>query len=166
MSSDTESKSVGAGYTLVRVVTSDDWADYHSLRRTILWDERGRAGYDENHPDDRVGKNHPLVLKLHGQSIGTTRLDDFGNGTGAVRTVAIAADVQRQGHGRHLASLVEACARRLGILTLFVNAAQDAVGWYEKIGWEKCIWSSEELNAAGSGHVQMRKILPIPPDER
>jgi ribosomal protein S18 acetylase RimI-like enzyme len=160
MISGSEARSVGVGYTLVRVLTNADWTDYHSLRRSVLWDARGRTGYEENRSDDRAAQNHPLLLKLHGQSIGTTRLDDFGNRTAVVRTVAIAPGLQRQGHGRQLSALVEAYARRRGILTLFVNAAQDAVGWYEKLGWEKCIWSSEVLNA-DSEHVQMRKALPV-----
>ncbi len=94
-------------YVLVRVTTESDWEDYHSFRRSILWEARGRSGYDENHPDEFVPTNHPPLLKFNGRAIGTTRLDDFRNNTAAIRLVAIAGDVQRQGHGRVLSTMVE-----------------------------------------------------------
>jgi N-acetylglutamate synthase-like GNAT family acetyltransferase len=86
-------------YQLADVATENDWRDYHSLRRQVLWEARGRSGYDENHPDEYLATNHPLLLKLDGRSIGTTRLDDFGDGSGVVRLVTIAPDMQRRGHG-------------------------------------------------------------------
>src|ERR1700692_1906919 len=122
------------GYKRVQVTIESDWRDYHLLRRQVLWEARGRSGYDENHPDEYIQNNHPLLLKFDGRSIGTTRLDDFGNGKGAVRLVAIAAGVQRQGHGRVLSALVETYARRQGIRFLFVNADPEAIGYYEKMG--------------------------------
>jgi GNAT superfamily N-acetyltransferase len=147
------------GYVLAKVTTENDWRDYHALRREILWHARGLTGYDETHPDEYVPANHPLLLKLDGRSIGTTRLDDFGDGRGAVRLVTIASDMQRQGHGRVLSALVESYALRLGITMLLVNAAPEAVGWYEKLRWQRHSWESGELVGIASGCVQMRKIL-------
>jgi N-acetylglutamate synthase-like GNAT family acetyltransferase len=76
-----------------------------------------------------------------------------------VRLVAIAIGAQRQGHGRALSVLVEDYARRLGINTLFVNAAPEAAGYYEKMGWEACIWDETELTGIAAGATQMRKSL-------
>lgn len=70
------------GYELAKVATESDWYEYHSLRRKVLWDARGLTGYDDKHADDHIAANHPLLLRLNGRPIGTTRLDDFGNGTG------------------------------------------------------------------------------------
>jgi GNAT superfamily N-acetyltransferase len=78
-----------------------------------------------------------LLLKLNGRPIGTTRLDNLGDHKGVVRLVAIATDAQRRGHGRILSELVDDYALRLGLNTLLVNADPDAVGYYEKMGWEK-----------------------------
>jgi N-acetylglutamate synthase-like GNAT family acetyltransferase len=132
-------------YALAKVATESDWRDYHSIRRSVLWEARGLSGYDEHHGDEYLPESHPLLLKLHGGSIGTVRVDDFGNGEGAVRLVAIVTDLQRQGHGRVLSEMVEAYARRLGIKTMFVNAALEAVGYYEKMGWEHHMWDPGEL---------------------
>jgi N-acetylglutamate synthase-like GNAT family acetyltransferase len=100
-----------------------------------------------------------LLLKLDGRAIGTTRLDDLGNGTGAVRLVAIIADLQRRGHGRKLAELVETYARNRGITRFFVNAAPEAVGDYEKLRWQRFSWDQTELSGIAAGTVQMTKSL-------
>ena len=119
----------------------------------------GTGRYNDKHSGEYVPANHPLLLKLDGRAIGTTRLDDFGNGTGAVRLVAIVTDLQRRGHGRKLAEMVEAYARSRGMTRLFVNVAPDAVGYYEKLGWQRFSWDETELSGIASGAVQMTKNL-------
>jgi N-acetylglutamate synthase-like GNAT family acetyltransferase len=143
----------------VKVVTESDWREYHSLRRHVLWEARGRSGYDDTRSEEYNGTNTPLLLKLNGRPTGTSRLDNLGDHKGVVWLVAIATDVQCKGHGRILSELVEDYARRLGLNTLFVNAAPDAVGYYEKMGWEVYIWNRAELTGIASGCTQMRKAL-------
>lgn len=144
-------------YDLIEVQSPDDWKDYHFLRRTVLWEAKGRHNYNENHADERVKTNHPLLLKLHDRPIGTARLDEIGRGSGVVRLVSIAPDVQRSGHGRALSLLTENYARRFGIAMLLVNAAPDAVGFYEKMGWKKEMWDQLELRGLASDCIQMIK---------
>jgi N-acetylglutamate synthase-like GNAT family acetyltransferase len=146
-------------YELVKVTSESDWREYHSLRRHVLWEARGRSGYDEKRPGEYLAANHALLLKLDGRSIGTTRLDNLGDRRGVVRLVAIAADIQRRGHGRILSASVEDYARRLGLNTLFVNADPDAVGFYEKMGWKVCVWDVAELTGIASDCTQMTKAL-------
>ncbi len=148
------------GYDLARVATENDWRSYHLIRRTVLWDARGRQGYDRNHPDDRRASNHPLLLTLDRQAIGTIRLDDLGDRTGAVRLVSIVADRQRQGHGRVLSALADSYAVRLGWVRLMVNAALEAVGFYESMGWCPFDWDQAELAASAVPCIQMTKVLP------
>jgi N-acetylglutamate synthase-like GNAT family acetyltransferase len=146
-------------YELVRVDTEGDWNEYHSIRRKVLWEGRGQSGYDDRHADEYIVSNHPLLLRLNGRAIGTTRLDDFGNGTGAVRLVAIATDVQRKGHGRALSALVEDYARNLGLTLLFVNAVPEAIGYYKKMGFEFYDWNEAELTGIASDCKQMKKVI-------
>jgi len=146
-------------YELVDVTSEGDWRAYHTLRREVLREARGRYNYDDKHADEYLAANHPLLLKLNGRPIGTVRLDDLNNGAGAVRLVAIAGDVQRQGHGRMLTVMVESCARGLGLKTLFVNAAPEAVGSYERLQWEYFIWDETEFVGIAADCKQMRKEL-------
>jgi GNAT superfamily N-acetyltransferase len=146
-------------YELVKVTTEDDWREYHSLRRHVLWEARGQDGYDEKRPGEYLPANHPLLLKLGGRPIGTTRLDDLGDSRGVVRLVAIADEMQRRGHGRALSALVEGYARKLGLTTLLVNADPGAVGYYEKMGWRSFLWDEAELTGIAADCIQMTKPL-------
>ena len=101
-------------YELVKVSTEADWQAYHAIRRQVLWEARGKHDYDATRSEEHAVTNHPLLLKLDGRPIGTTRLDDRGDSTGVIRLVAIASHAQRQGHGRVLSASVEDYARPLG----------------------------------------------------
>ena len=117
------------------VTTPEHWDAYHRIRRSVLYDGRGRTGvYDETHPDDRAPGHHPLLLLMGSRPIGVARLDVRGE-SGTVRTVAISPDLQRAGYGRALMAGVERHAAVLGLSRLEVNAAADAVGFYEALGW-------------------------------
>lgn len=146
-------------YELVDVESAADWQAYHRIRREVLWTARGRTGYDDGHADEALVTNHPLLLKYHGMPVGTTRLDERGEGAGVVRLVAIAAQEQRHGHGRHLSRLVEVRAKALGLTTLYVNAVEDAVDFYRKTGWEPFAWDPDELTRSFAVCIQMRKHL-------
>jgi N-acetylglutamate synthase-like GNAT family acetyltransferase len=146
-------------HELIRVTTKRDWQDYHSIRRRVLWEQRGLTNYDEAHEDEYKPGNYPLLLKRNGRAIGTVRLDDFGNGSGAVRLVAIEPELQRQGHGRVLSEHVENYAHRLGIKKLYVNAVPEAIGFYDKLGWKPEPWGKDELVGIASDCLQMSKPL-------
>jgi hypothetical protein len=146
-------------YELRPVRSADDWLNMHRIRRSVLFAPgRHSIQYDENHPDDRAEQNIPFLLLLDSRPIGVVRLDLKGT-IAVVRLVAIVCEEQRKGHGRRLDSLVEAEARRRSVTTLRVNAAPDAVGYYEKTGWRQFAWDKSELVGLAEGCVQMTKQL-------
>ncbi|MEH3146102.1 MAG: GNAT family N-acetyltransferase [Methylobacterium frigidaeris] len=147
------------GHALIRVASKAEWRMYHAIRRAVLWEERGRHGYDETRPEERLPHHHPLLLTFHGQGIGTTRLDHLRDGTGIVRLVAITAAVRRHGHGRVLGAMVEDYARGLGIGTLFVIAADDAEGFYLATGWHRFETMPPRLRERAESCVPMRKAI-------
>jgi GNAT superfamily N-acetyltransferase len=147
-------------YTLDPPANDDDWRAFHDIREAVLFVGRGRIGiYDRDHPDDRAPQNQCLLLKLHGRPIGTVRLDNFGDDSGCVRLLAITEPEQGRGHGRVLAELCEVRARALGLHTLKVNAASEAVGFYEKLAWKRQVWNVAELAGIAKDCVQMTKAL-------
>jgi N-acetylglutamate synthase-like GNAT family acetyltransferase len=148
------------GFTLVDVMDQDDWKAYHHIRRTVLFDARGDSRYNANHPDEHSPTNHPLLLKHDGQdAFGTVRLDQRSAGGGITRLVAIRSDYQRCGLGRLMMGLVEARARALTMDTLYVSSAPDAVGFYERIGFQPFTFDFSGLPGIVAGCVQMRKPL-------
>ena len=146
-------------YELRPVRSPEDWRHLHHIRRTVLFaPERHSVAYDENHPDDRAKGNLPLLLLLDARPIGVVRLDLRGE-TAVVRLVAVAEGEQGKGHGKKLNALVEAEARRRGVKTLRVNAAPEALGYYEKMGWRRTTCGKSELIGLAKDCIQMSKEL-------
>lgn len=147
------------GYELRRATSAEDLAAMHRLRRDVLFARRGRAAiYNDDHPDDAVSNHLKFLLVLDGERIGTARLD-LVQGVAKLRLVVIAAERQREGHGSVMEQLIAEHAHRLGITTLLVNSAPDAVGFYEKRGWQRELWDASELQGIASDCVQMAKYL-------
>ena len=147
-------------YELAVVTRPEEWEAYHSIRRIELFEARGRIGvYDADHNDDRAPNHFPLLLKWNGRGIATTRLDVRESGLAIVRLVAVVKAEQRKGHGRVLAARTEAFARDRGVTKLLVNAAADAVGFYERIGFVRETWDAAELVGSNTDSVQMAKSL-------
>jgi N-acetylglutamate synthase-like GNAT family acetyltransferase len=71
-------------------------------------------------------------------AIGVARLDHPSEGIVVIRRMAIDIGMQRQGYGRTLLDLLERRALGLSIITLKVHAAEDAVPFYEKLGY--AVW--------------------------
>jgi GNAT superfamily N-acetyltransferase len=146
-------------YHLKRVQQPAEWRAMHDIRRAVLFAPgRHAIAYDENHPDNRAEGNMPFLFLDDNEPVGVVRLDVRGE-IGIVRLVAIVADRQRQGLGRAMDAAVIAEARSRGISLLRVNAAADAVGFYEKTGWHKASWNPAELTGMARNAVQMEKPI-------
>jgi GNAT superfamily N-acetyltransferase len=143
------------------VQTDEEWAAMHDIRRATLF-APGRSKvdvvYDDNHPDDRAEGHVPHLLMLDEEPIGMARLDLKGD-IAIVRLVAIVAARRRQGFGELMDKMLTEKAWELGVRQLRVNAAPDAVGFYEKTGWRREVWDKEELVGIASTCVQMVKDL-------
>lgn len=147
-------------HELKRVVSREDWAVVHAIRKAVLFAPGRHPGavYNDAHPADAAANRVPFLLLYEGEPIGVVRLD-LDAGMGTVRLVAVVADRQGQGHGAVMEQLVANHALRLGITTLRVNSAPDAVGFYEKRGWQREIWDAAEMTGIASKCVQMVKHL-------
>jgi N-acetylglutamate synthase-like GNAT family acetyltransferase len=149
-------------HKLSRPSTPDEWNAYHSIRRKVLFENRGRFGvYQEDHPDEFKENHNPLLLFFDDEAIGTVRIDLAPERKMAIlRLVAIKEDFQRKGHGEKLLALAEEFAISKECSMLVLNAAIDAVPFYKKYGFEEMIWSQEERNDKS---IQMTKLLSLQP---
>lgn len=122
-------------YVLVSPVDPRDWASYHDIRRSVLFEARGQFGvYDENHPDERAEGHFPKLLLHQDEPVGVVRIDVVGTDA-ILRRVAVRSDVQRRGHGRVLIALAEQFARSRQCDRLVSRVAPDAVGFYRNCGF-------------------------------
>ena len=149
-------------HELRKVMTPQDWAALHSIRRATLFAPGRHADeivYDDHHPDDRNPANQCFLLTYGGRPIGVVRLDPRGDKDGVVRLVAVVPDQQRRGHGRAMSELIDAEARRRGMNKLLINAHGSAVGFYERTGWAPETWDPGELLGIAAHCTQMTKRL-------
>ena len=144
-------------YEFIRVRSDAQWAAYHAIRKTVLFADRA---YDADHLDEFLPDNHPMLLQYEGQALATVRLD-FADFACTIRLVAVAVDAQGKGHGRKLYEYIEEQVLFYGVNTLRLNAAPDAVGYYEKMGFIRQIWGKADLVGIAQGCIQMVKRLLV-----
>lgn len=147
-------------YELHELATPDDWEAMHRIRLQVLFTPERHPGlvYDRAHPHDTDPNHVKFLLLRDGEPIGTARLDPRGE-AGIVRLVGIVPTRQRQGHGSIMESLLVDYAKKRGMTRLCLNAAKDAVGFYEKLGWSAEVWDEEELATFAKNCVQMTKTI-------
>ena len=102
---------------LLQVQDRNQWQAYHAIRRHVLFELRGQAGYDEDHPDEHRENHLPLLFIYDDVPVGTVRLDIalVGGAPATVRLVAIIPQYQRQGIGRAMESESASVAPRLSL---------------------------------------------------
>ncbi len=121
--------------TLISPTTDKLWAAYHDIRRTILFEGRGRFGvYDANHPDEFRTNHFPKLLLLGSEATGVIRID-IEETIARFRLIAIVDHLQRQGHGRKLLALAETFALEQGAVMVKIASASDAVEFYRRLGY-------------------------------
>ncbi|HKW46735.1 MAG TPA: GNAT family N-acetyltransferase [Gemmatimonadaceae bacterium] len=122
-------------YALRAPQSDSEWAEYHRLRRTILFERRGRfAVYDPTHPDEHRADNHPFLLFIDDMPVGTVRID-IGDDDAVFRLVTIREDLQRLGYGRRMLSLAEGFVREQRRSRIHSHVNPDAVLFYERCGF-------------------------------
>src|SRR5689334_1775948 len=142
-----------SGHELRAPQSDREWRAFHDIRRQVLFENRGKIDYIENHPDDTKTGNYPLVLLFQGDIIGVVRID-VCESEAWLRRVAIREDLQRQGLGRVLLRLAENFALKKNCTGVRTNAAVESVGFYERFGYVRDAASPSPPNS-----VAMKKSL-------
>lgn len=106
-----------------------------ALRDEVLRKPLGLSFSDEELELER-GLYH-LACQEERQVLGCLVLVPHEDGTIRMRQVAVAAHVQRQGIGCALTELAEQLARDRGFSAVTLNARDTAVGFYEKLGYQR-----------------------------
>lgn len=118
-------------------MSEDQWTSYHDIRRRILFEARGRCGvYDDQHPDEFSPDNHPKILVLNNTVLGVIRID-CRDQNAILRRMAVDTPYQGKGYGYKLMTLSERFIYYRGLYEVLSYVAREAVGFYEKCGFEK-----------------------------
>ncbi|MGO4289493.1 GNAT family N-acetyltransferase [Chitinophaga sp. RAB17] len=88
--------------------------------------------------------------------VGCCVLTPINENTVQLRQMAVSPALQGKGAGREIIVFAEEYVRNNGFDELTMHARKEAVGFYQKLGYESC---GEEFTEVGIPHYEMRKKL-------
>jgi putative acetyltransferase len=85
-----------------------------------------------------------------------------GDSTGRIGVVSVDPDRAREGIGRSILAALEAAARDCGLETLVLTASKNAIGFYDRLGFEGVdTLALEMVEGVALECLQMRKRLDV-----
>ena len=111
---------------------------------------------DEFDEHDREGTKY-IVLLNQGYTIATCRFYEIGGNAVTIGRVVVLPEYREQHLGERVIREAESWIRELGYKEIIVDSRTVAVGFYEKLGYEKI---SDEVYMSGAFEcVKMRKFI-------
>jgi len=135
--------------------TSEDFEKYFELRWRIL-----RAPWKQpkgSEQDDEEDRSHHIMAMENDLLIGVARLQFPEQNIAQLRYMAIDRRYQNKGIGREIVAYMEDIARKNNAEQLILHARNNALGFYEKLGYK--ITEKSYLLFNSIQHYKMRKEL-------
>lgn len=149
--------------TLHTPKTIDELAKYYQLRWQILRKPWGQVKGSEQ---DKLEKQaiHKMVLNDKSEVLAVGRIEKLGIYQGKIRFMAVSENEQRLGLGRQIINALEQEACQLGMKEITLNARENAIGFYQKLGYKKIHFSHTLFGEIK--HFTMIKKLDLPPSHK
>ncbi|WP_334153837.1 YbgC/FadM family acyl-CoA thioesterase [Tepidimonas sp.] len=147
-----------AGQDVLRVVTGPWHAlerDAAPLRRAVFVDEQGIPESEEWDAADATAL-HSVAYNHLGQAVGTGRLLTAEPGVGKVGRMVVHRVLRGTGVGTRVLQALSDAARARGDHTLRLSAQRTAIGFYERLGWQRV---GEPYDEVGIPHQSMEMRL-------
>lgn len=142
------------GWRIIRARTADEREEALDVRHEVFVEEQG-VSVDLEHDQYDDHATH-FVAYDGDQPVGAARLREYDDGIGKIERVAVRAPRRGEGWGRKIMAAVETAAREEGFVTLRLDSQNDAIGFYERLGYEVV---SEPFMDAGILHRTMIRAL-------
>ncbi len=149
--------AIPSDWQLTRPLTPEHWQAYYQLRWQVLrapWQQPLGSEQDELEPQ----ACHVMLTDGSGTVQGVGRLHQLADNTGQIRYMAVADSARGKGAGRLILQELEQQAVCLGLQQLYLNARQQAVGFYQRLGYQ-LVGEAEPM--FGIDHLRMAKRLSI-----
>ena len=133
---------------------SEEYRQEQELRDRVLRKPLGMSLYDEN----MEAEQHDVHVGafINGMLAGVLILTRINATEVKMRQVAVDEASRRLNIGTELVLFAEEHSKKNGFSTMLLNARKTAVGFYEKLGYEKI---GEEFLEINIPHFKMRKRL-------
>lgn len=146
--------------TLRSPKTVEELTRYYQLRWQIL---RKPWGQKQGSEQDEYEKQaiHKMVIDDQGEVLAVGRLEKAAKYQGKVRFMAVSEKAQGQGLGQQIIIALEQQASQLGLKEVILNARENAIGFYQKLGYKKIGFSHTLFDEIK--HYSMVKVLNVHP---
>lgn len=114
--------------------TEKDFQQYYHLRWRILRKPWGQVEGSERDSNDE--SYYHIMAVINGNTVGVARLEFPDNGFAQLRYMAVDDAYQGNGIGREIVDHMEQYSKENNVHELFLNARENAVGFYEKLGYQ------------------------------
>ena len=135
--------------------TENEWQQYYDLRWRVLREMCNQPVGSEK--DDLEEDSYHLMAIENGVCVGVGRAHFNHADQGQIRYMAVDADWRNQGIGLRILQLLEIYLLRNAAGTVVLNARTDAVGFYQKHGYQ--VDGDGPLLYGQIAHKKMRKRL-------
>jgi len=140
---------------LITPHTDAHWKAYYALRYTVLREPWNQPLGSEVLGDEPAAIH---IMAMDGdQAIGVARMHESAPQQGQVRCVAVATDQQGKGVGKAIMLELEGQAAILGWNEIVLEARENAVPFYQRLGYE--IEQESYLLFGEIQHYRMKKAL-------
>jgi len=119
--------------TLQEPQTPEDFEKYFELRWRILRKPWGEPKGSEQ--DEQENNAYHIMAVTDNKVVGVARLQFPEQATAQLRYMAVDDEYQGKGIGRAIIEHMEQCAKSNSAKELFFNARDNALGFYEKLGY-------------------------------
>ena len=119
--------------TLQEPQTPEDFEKYFELRWRILRKPWGEPRGSEQ--DEQEHNSYHIMAVKDNKVVGVARLQFPEQATAQLRYMAVDEAYQGKGIGRAIIEHIEQCAKNNSAEELFFNARDNALGFYEKLGY-------------------------------
>lgn len=142
--------------TLTIPKTTDEFLQYYQLRWKILrqpWQQPLGSEQDEQ---ERYAI-HRMIVDEQSNVLAVARLEKVTEQQGQIRYMAVDDNMQGQGLGQQIIKALEQQASILGMTEIVLNAREQAVGFYQKLGYKKQGYSHTLFDEVK--HYRMTKAI-------
>lgn len=137
--------------------TAEEFEQYYQLRWQVLRQPWGQALGSERDSLEQESF-HRMIIDENNKVLAVGRLEKTCQFNGKIRFMAVCQSAQGQGLGRQIVEALEQQAQLLGIIDLNLNARENALVFYQKLGYVSQGFSHllfDEIK-----HFTMSKQLP------
>ncbi len=136
--------------------TAVEFEQYYQLRWQILRQPWGQPLGSERDSLEQESI-HRMIIDENDKVLAVGRLEKSSQFCGQIRFMAVNAEAQGQGLGHKIIAALEHQAQKLGITEITLNAREDAVGFYHKLGYN--LQGFSHLLFDEIKHFAMSKVL-------